>query len=466
MNALIDHRKKLIIQNRREYGLYYGQLKKVGYYTAMEMENRRDLLTVENQQGVDFFFNRTKPFVHGISPGCKLCGEGEWSCLFMNNRCNCTCFYCPAPQTNDHPPETQGMSFDDPATYVAYLKKFGFKGASISGGEPLLTFDLTINFLREIKKAMGSEIYLWLYTNGALLTKSRAKMLAGTGLDEIRFDLSATKYSTRFLKHVLGLIPNVTVEIPAIPEDTDRLKTCVVELDKLGVNFLNLHQLRLTPFNLEKLVQRNYTFLHGPKMTVMESELAALEIIRFVMDEGLRLPVNYCSFHYKNNFQKAGFRNKFGKWLLTPYEELTLGGYIRRIEAKATDEALNRFAKVLPVSGEAAVEWEHEPTTGIINLKTQMIKHLPADDDLFVAYFSVQLSAQAKNDAMEIPLENGVSVFLQKSTASSRITISPDNRDAFLKIADGQFVETIHFSDDLFTIARHELPAGGFQDYF
>lgn len=466
MKALIDHRKKLIDQNRREYGLYYDQLKKVSYYTAMEMENRRDLLTVQHEHVVDFCFNRTKPYVHDISPGCKLCGEGEWSCLFMNNRCNCTCFYCPAPQISDHLPETQGMSFDDPATYVAYLKKFGFKGASISGGEPLLTFDLTLNFLREIKKAMGNEIYLWLYTNGALLTKQKAKMLADTGLDEIRFDLSATKYSTRFLKHVMGLIPNVTVEIPAIPEDTDRLKKCVVELDKLGVNYLNLHQLRLTPFNLEKLVSRNYTYLHGQKMTVMESELAALEIIRFVMDEGLRLPVNYCSFHYKNNFQKAGFRNKFGKWLMLPIEELTSGGYIRKIEAKATDEALSKFGEVLPMSRELADEWEHEQATGMLNLKKQMIQHLPANDDIFVSYFTVQLSAYASKDAVEIPLENDVSVFLQKSRASSRITISPDNRDAFLKKADGHFDETIHFSDDLFTIARHELPASGFQDYF
>ena len=36
-----------------------------------------------------------------------------------------------------------------------FIKKFGFKGVGLSGGEPLLTFGTTIDFLSKIKKNLG-----------------------------------------------------------------------------------------------------------------------------------------------------------------------------------------------------------------------------------------------------------------------------------------------------------------------
>ena len=38
------------------------------------------------------------------------------------------------------------------------------------------------------------------------------------------------------------------------------------------------------------------------------AELAALELLHFSLDRGLALPVNYCSFVYKNRYQNRAGR--------------------------------------------------------------------------------------------------------------------------------------------------------------
>lgn len=467
MNALVDYRKKQIDRNRKEFGIYYHQLQKTGYYQAMEKENERTLLMDSPGESMQSVFNGTKPFAYDISPGCRLCGEGEWSCLFMNNRCNCTCFYCPAPQANDRLPETQGMSFAEPAPYIDYLKHFGFKGASISGGEPLLTFETTLAFLTEIKKAFGDLMYLWLYTNGTLLTDSKAALLAAAGLDEIRFDLSATNYNPRFLKHAIGKIPHVTVEIPAIPEDIGKLKKATVELDKLGVNYLNLHQLRLTPHNLSKLLTRNYTFLHGPKMTVLESELAALEMIRFVLDSELELPVNYCSFHFKNQYQKSGFRKKFGKTVMLPEEEMTANGFIRRMSItiqNGEDEKLIRLFSENNIPEDA---WQIESERQRIVFKENALRYIPVSETpVVIEYFTVQIADQLMEKSQLIRLNDKGSLYVQRQPSSERIVIYPDNREALLDILSGKSNEIINDSDVLLKVVHHEWPANGLTDYY
>jgi len=68
----------------------------------------------------------------------------------------------------------------------------------------------------------------------------------------------------------------VTVEIPAVPEEVERLKGLLPRLCELGVTRLNLHQLRLTAHNAEQMLPHGYTYLHGDQPTVLESELAGL----------------------------------------------------------------------------------------------------------------------------------------------------------------------------------------------
>ncbi|MFP4469103.1 MAG: radical SAM protein [Bacteroidales bacterium] len=460
MQPIDQYQKELADGNRREYGLYYDQLRKLSYYRAAEADDERSRLLQSIDGKAGSAFNGTKPFAHHISPGCRLCGEGQWSCLFVNNRCNCNCFYCPTPQIDTGIPETQGLNFSDPRNYVDYIRKFGFKGVSLSGGEPLLTFDTTLDFLRTVKHEFGTKIYLWLYTNGTLLTEEKAELLAAAGLDELRFDLSATAYSTRFLKHALGKIPSVTVEIPAIPEEIEQMKQMAVELDQLGVNFLNLHQMRLTPYNLKNLLHRNYTFLHGPRMTVLESELAALEMIRFTFEQGLHIGVNYCSFHYKNHFQKAGFRHKLAPFIAGAFEEITENGYIRKFYQNISTQAyhaLNDDQK----SGQYCTEEQRLYLT-----KDQVVASKLPEFPVHLEYFSTSIHKTPVENGTKILLNNSLPVFIGRKPAGQKITVLPQELVNLQKIMAGEISEEETESREFLDILQKEIPAKGFGTYY
>jgi hypothetical protein len=194
-------------------------------------------------------------------------------------------------------------------------------------------------------------VYTWLYTNGILATREKLAALREGGLDEIRFDLSADHYRLDNLKNAIGVIPHVTVEIPAIPEDLSTNRRLVADLASAGVDHLNIHQIRCTPYNRGKLAARRYTFLHGPKVTVLETELAALELIRDSLERSIELPINYCSHAYQHQFQAAGVRQRCAGLIKAEYEDVTPTGYIRRLTLAGPEEAVADVAGALAARG-------------------------------------------------------------------------------------------------------------------
>lgn len=325
--------QQLTAANSREYGSRYDLLTFASPEQLVAATAEREALLQWLSLHASFGYAETKMDCNDLSPGCLRCGEGNWSCLFINGRCNGRCFYCPTAQDDDGPPTTNGLSFAAPEEYAAYVSRLGFKGVSISGGEPLLTPDLTLAYLKAVRKRCGGDIHLWLYTNGTMLTPDLCNRLRDAGLNEIRFDLGAVRYNLKKLRLAVGCIPTITVEIPAVPEDEGLLKLKLREMAESGVNHLNLHQMRLTPHNFGPLSERGYTFLHGEKVTVLESELAALRIIRYGLEHEIPLPVNYCSFTYKRRFQHAAARRRAATTVCTSSEAVTEPGYLRTLSA-------------------------------------------------------------------------------------------------------------------------------------
>ncbi len=322
-------RQQLIDANSREYGRLYDLLDfasdEVVQAAGLEREELLQWLSRQAQLG----YAGTKVDCNGLSPGCRHCGAGGWSCLFINGHCNGRCFYCPTPQDDNGPPVTNGLAFTSPADYAAYVATFNFSGVSISGGEPLLTPELTLAYITAVRSRCGDDVHIWLYTNGTLLTTELCLRLRDAGLNEIRFDIGAVRYNLKKLRLAVGILPVVTVEIPAVPDDEQLLRLKLVEMADAGVNHLNLHQMRLTPHNFGPLVERGYTFIHGEKITVLESELTALRTLRFARERQIALPINYCSFPYKRRFQHAAARRRIALTVCPNGEQVTEAGYLR-----------------------------------------------------------------------------------------------------------------------------------------
>jgi uncharacterized protein len=369
--------EQLIESNRREYGRLYDLLNFAGPERLAAASAERSKLLNWLEKHARFGYAGTKVDCNGLSPGCQRCGEGGWSCLFVNGRCNGRCFYCPTAQDDDGPPVTNGLAFNSAEDYAAYVAALGFSGVSISGGEPLLTPELTISYLSAVRRRCGDAVHLWLYTNGTMLTAELCSRLRDAGLNEIRFDLGAVRYNLKKLRLAVGLIPTVTVEIPAVPEEEELLKLKLVEMAEAGVNHLNLHQMRLTPYNFGPLTERGYTFLHGEKVTVLESELCALRLVRYALEQGIALPVNYCSFPYKRRFQHAAARRRAALSVCAPGETVTEPGFLRTVSAAGVrycDAALLQnpsyrypFEKVVLETGRA-LYLERRPMTPDLEL--------------------------------------------------------------------------------------------------
>jgi pyruvate formate-lyase activating enzyme-like uncharacterized protein len=328
--------------------------------TQATAERARLLETVLAHQGT-LACKGSKPHIGALSPGCQACVEGRWSCLFVNGRCNCSCFYCPTAQTDAGPPTTNGLAFTKAREYAAYVDLLDFSGASLSGGEPFLTFDTSLAFVAALRRRLGPSVHLWLYTNGVLADADKLARLRDAGLDEIRFDIGATGYALTHLHRAVGVIPTVTVEIPAVPEEARRLRELLGPLADAGVDHLNLHQLRLTPFNLTRLAGCPYTFMRGDVPTVLESELLALELVAQVAQGGGGPPINYCSAVFKRRYQRAAARRRAAARMCKALEAITEAGYLRATSLSGNTSALDQATEALGEMPQAAGRWQRDP---------------------------------------------------------------------------------------------------------
>jgi pyruvate formate-lyase activating enzyme-like uncharacterized protein len=471
MERSANARNRFIAGNEREYGERYAQLIFPSTSQAKNALARRGEILADLDGRVAVGYGGSKLDCNTLSPGCRICAEGGWSCLFITGRCNCRCFYCPTAQTDNDLPTTNTVEFRTPADYVGYLERFGFRGASISGGEPLLNPKRSLAYIRAIKKHFGAGMHVWLYTNGTLANDALLRQLGDAGLDEIRFDIGATHYHLDKLRLAVGVIPIVTVEIPAIPEDLQRLKDKMVELQDAGVAHLNLHQMRLTPYNFEPLVSRGYTFVHGAKVTVLESELTALELLRYGLDHKVGPPVNYCSFVFKNRYQGRAARLRNGRFIIKSCETLTDNGYIRTLTLVGSPDAIAHQVESFVLQAIEKDLWSkgssrerlviHPCLWGLVDWEAF---------HLLVGYASTrQLSSMSyRNPFIAVPVTSTKSIVIERARAVADFELKGQDCLRFARqfLNGGNHPDRSDYGSALAELIPFEKIQDGLQDYF
>ena len=461
VTAAQSERDRIIAANRDEYGSSYPLLT---FPTAAEADtaSRRRSKLLEALAGeLHAACGGSKLFTGQLSPGCRICSEGRWSCLFINGRCNKSCFYCPGSQDETGLPTTNNLDFHSPADYAGYLEQFDFCGMSLSGGEPLLTPGRSLAFLRAAKNRFGDRLHTWLYSNGSLVTVDILKSLRDAGLNEIRFDIGAVGYSLEKPAMAAGIIPTVTIEIPAVPEEGERLKSLLPAMADAGVDHLNLHQLRLTPYNHRHFLERNYTCLHGEKVTILESELTALELMLHSIDRKLALPVNYCSFVYKNRYQKAAARSRGATLLARPYEELTQAGYLRTLLLSGEPVHLAGIAGGLAERQLPSDSWALTASGGQLYFSRELWSAIDFSGcRLTVSYASTPVlkGVSYRNPFKQLPLSSGRKIAVERSRIAEIALEGEAIRAFFLAIDSPEHAASGH--------PVYERPATGLQEYF
>jgi len=333
---------------QQEVGWPYSDLPWFSEVEAQLANQQRNAILDSLSEWVTSSFQGSKLHAGPLSPGCQICGNGAFGCNYITNLCTRSCFYCPQDHSVGHekPPRTDVFAFSSPDDHIHYLRTYQIRGVGFSGGEPLLVLDKVLAHIAAIRQEFGDSLHIWMYTNGDLADSNALESLSKAGLDEIRFDLSARNYDLSPLLVAKKCIPTLTVEIPAIPEHFALLKDLLGEMEAVGVDFLNLHQLEVSRHNYKALHQRNYHFLHQPSMAVFESEICALQLLEFAHRYQVRLPINYCSRSYKIRANLLD-RMRLTRPVLEGFQDFTAGGHVRTFQVSDStgmiESLLRRF---------------------------------------------------------------------------------------------------------------------------
>jgi pyruvate formate-lyase activating enzyme-like uncharacterized protein len=272
----------------------------------------------------------------------------------MTYLCDASCDFCPAPM---HKGDTINSAFGtDPKVILEYLNRYPFKGVSFSGGECFMVYDRMLSWLK-LFHVQKPDLYYWAYTNGINVTGKQMKELKDVGLDELRFNTAASGYDDpnvlRTIEEATGIFDHVAVEIPSVPEDFVRFKTVLPTLDKMGVNYLNLHEYILVPSDPLTKTAPKGQFLMNHEMRMLyhlESLTNTVRIKTFCDEQELNIKINNCSLRKKEH-QMLGRRLTMGTLLKEDHEKMTKDGFLETVFIPGGEdlnimESLNKYNEI------------------------------------------------------------------------------------------------------------------------
>lgn len=260
-----------------------------------------------------------------LSPGCVACQEGTWDCIFLTGRCNLHCSFCYSPLNARAEGTFSAFGVTREEIKTNYTKA-RIEGISFSGGEPFLVPDQLESWIGWAR-SLDPQKYLWLYTNGSLVQQGELDRLADLGLDEIRFNVAATGYTDphvlKMIEYAVPRFPSVTIEIPAIPAHAPKILENFSIWAKIGVKYLNLHELLYEPGTPSEgmIGKREGICLQDGHLTAIDPD--SRELILAVMEQadriGSTLAINNCSLVNKLH-QIDGRRASLLPLTQAPYE--------------------------------------------------------------------------------------------------------------------------------------------------
>jgi len=195
-------------------------------------------------------------------------------------------------------------------------------GTGITGGDPMLDLEKTLEAVRQLKAAFGSEHHVHVYTS-IPFDPARAADFATAGLDELRFHLlDGTTAKYRATMEACA-DPGITVgvELPCEPDKEAELFLLLDDLATVPVSFLNLNELEITVGNQENMDVRGFNLSGGITAAAEGSAELALRLKEAAADQPYHL--KFCTAKFKDAGQ---LRNRFkrrGQATLRPYEVLS-----------------------------------------------------------------------------------------------------------------------------------------------
>ncbi len=269
------------------------------------------------------------PYVGRLPKGCRSCIKGAKLVLFITGRCTKGCYYCPISEERMNHDEIyaneQQIETIDQAITEARL--ISAEGMGITGGEPILELERTLQFIRAFKEAFGPKFHIHLYTGVEPISPIIVKQLFDAGLDELRLHRYHAGQDLPELRKITKGLGKLGIEIPVIPGQFKQLTQFLLDLDKVGIDFVNLNELEFSPLNAKHLQERGFKLNPGSIAAVQDSETTAIALIEWAAKH-TSLNVHFCPLALKDGIQ---LRNRFrrrAKHVAKPFEQISDEGLL------------------------------------------------------------------------------------------------------------------------------------------
>jgi len=273
--------------------------------------------------------NANSLYIGSLPKGCKLCMEGEKIVIFVTGLCGnpqkCK-EYCPLSDdrrnkdvifANDRPVK----SFED---IILEARNMNALGAGITGGDPLMKLDRTLNYIKKLKSTFGKLFQIHLYcSTSPHITKDNLEKLKDAGLDEIRFHVEEALWPMMVEAKKIGL--TVGAEVPAL--NLDQLKKLGKYLDENELDFLNINELEFSETNAESLKLQGYEFDENTVASARGSEEISIAFLEWASNN-LSINIHYCPISLKDGAQFKNRMYRTATMIKEPHEIVTEDGLL------------------------------------------------------------------------------------------------------------------------------------------
>jgi pyruvate formate-lyase activating enzyme-like uncharacterized protein len=318
--------------------------------------------------------------------GCRYCDRGAKMVLYITGICRLECFYCPLSEKKKgidvvyaNERLVEGRSWIDQV--IGEAKRMRALGTGITGGDPMVVPERTIEVIRRLKETFGRKHHVHLYTTGPF----DPSLLAGVkeaGLDEIRSHPPIETWSMfrylgdggvegdgkpalpyhELIMEAVEAGMTTGLEVPAVVDVKDSnnlyskgLADLIDYAVRQGLSFVNINELEASHTNMELFRRRGYELV-GDSMAVMGSRELALQVISRTKK---RYPeastvLHLCTSVYKDSVQLRNRLKRMAQNLKRPFEVITDDGTFLRgvIETEDIEDLVSTLRNVHEVPDE------------------------------------------------------------------------------------------------------------------
>ncbi len=277
-----------------------------------------------------------------LTPGCRHCVEHGLHGIRSASSCNLRCEFCFYASSHDSITPIGGDHFGIGKHFVTERDVKLMVSKAQRGPNPIqamtwVWFEPFVEFDKHpalIEWIHQQGIHQHMYTNGTLCTPDQLRVLAEAGLNELRFNLAATKCSDKVIETMRiarDLFEWVCVESPMLPEYFERFVKKRKQILATGVTHIHCAELHLSKDNVAAYKDHELYRYGKWYVSPMFSRRLTYDLMDLAAQEGWQdVVLHDCSNEVK--FLRGASREHFGMIEFNKeLDGLPLGWYARAL---------------------------------------------------------------------------------------------------------------------------------------